>query len=95
MLKAPTLVPSLTLTLAGVILGLYGASGAIAAWNTSGMDVPVGRMVVLFVGGSMFAVGAMMLLTVVVRPFFEKRPVDRIADEIKDEQSRQSRSTDA
>ena len=46
---------------------------------------PIGKMVVMFVGASMFAVGGLMLLVVMARPLFEKRDVDHIVDEIKDE----------
>jgi hypothetical protein len=83
--KGPTLAPSLALALSGAVIGIYGLIGAMSAWDSPGADAPVGKMVVMFVGGSMFAVGAMMLLVVTVRPLFEKREVDKIVDEIADE----------
>lgn len=64
------------------MLGLYGLIGAMATWNSPEIDPPVGRMVMMFVGASLFAVGAMMVLVVTVRPMFEKRDVDHIVDDI-------------
>lgn len=78
-------MPSLVLALSGAVLLLYGLIGAMAAWDQPDLDAPIGRMVVMFIGASMFAVGAMMVLVVTVRPLFEKRDVDRIVDEIADE----------
>ncbi len=83
--SGPTLVPSLVLALVGVALGLYGLIGAMATWNSPEVEAPIGSMVVIFVGASMFAVGAMMVLVVMARPLFEKREADHIADEIADE----------
>lgn len=83
--KGPTLVPSLLLVLSGAVLGLYGLSGVMASWNSPALEAPSGQMVIMFVGGSMFAVGGMMLLVVTVRPLFETREVDKIAHEIADE----------
>lgn len=82
----PTLASSLALALCGAVLGLYGLIGAMAGWNHPELDPPVGRMVIMFVGACMLSVGAMMLLVVTVRPMFEKRDVDHIADEIEREQ---------
>jgi len=90
--KGPTLAPSLALALGGAALGVYGLIGAMASWDSPELDPPVARMVIMFVGACMFAVGAMMVLVVTVRPMFEKREVDRIVDdiagEIKDQRPR-------
>jgi len=80
--SGPTLVPSLALALVGVALGVYGLIGTMDTWNRPEIEAPIGSMVVIFVGASMFAVGAMMVLVVTVRPMFEKRDVDHIADDI-------------
>ena len=85
-LSVPTLVPSLVLALSGAVVGLYGLIGSMASWNNPAeLDAPLGKMVVMFVGAAMFAVGAMMLLVVTVRPLFEHRQEDRIVEEIADE----------
>ncbi|MEQ1726901.1 MAG: hypothetical protein ABL982_00860, partial [Vicinamibacterales bacterium] len=60
--SGPTLVPSLVLALVGVAVGLYGLTGAMATWNRPEVEAPIGSMVVIFVGASMFAVGALMVL---------------------------------
>ncbi len=78
-------MPSLALALSGAAIGIYGLIGAMAGWSDPELGAPIGKMLVMFVGGSMFAVGAMMLLVVTVRPPFEKREADRIVDEIADE----------
>ncbi len=83
--KGPSLVPSLILALSGGVIGVYGLIGAMGTWNRPDLDPPVGKMVLIFAGAAVFSVGAMMLLVVVVRPWFEKRDVDRIVDEIADE----------
>ena len=87
--SGPTLGPSLALALAGAALGIYGRVGLMASWSSADAAVPVGRMVIMFTGGAMFAVGAMMVLVVTVRPLFEKREADRIAEEIAEERRRQ------
>jgi hypothetical protein len=63
-------------TLAGIILlllGLRDATGGQAA------DVAMSTrgLAVLFLGAVLFAVGSMTALVALVRPFFEKRQVDR------------------
>jgi len=65
--SGPSLVPSLLLAVSGVVIGLYGLSGAMAAWDHPEVAAPIGKMVVM------------------ARPLFEKRDVDHIVDEIKDE----------
>ena len=80
--SGPTLVPSLVLALVGVALGLYGLIGAMATWNSPEVEAPIGSMVVIFVGASMFAVGAMMVLAVMARPLFEERVADPVAVEL-------------
>ena len=81
----PSLALSLLLAVSGVVIGIYGLVGAMAAWDHPEVEAPIGKMVVMFVGASMFAVGGLMLLVVMARPLFEKRDVDHIVDEIKDE----------
>ncbi|MGE3956977.1 MAG: hypothetical protein AB7H96_09695 [Vicinamibacterales bacterium] len=77
-------VLSLIVTLIGLSLSSYGGYLAIdgmqGVGNATRLDMT--GIVIFSVGAVFFAVGAMWLLVVMVRPFFEKRAVDRYADEV-------------
>ncbi|MGC4082566.1 MAG: hypothetical protein QM736_10760 [Vicinamibacterales bacterium] len=77
-------VLSFLLTSFGVGLGGFGGVRAITGMSGLAEATrlePTG--IVLFtVGAACFSVGMMWLIVVMVRPFFEKRTIDHIADEI-------------
>jgi hypothetical protein len=76
----PRIGESAALTLVGVIIGLaalwYATRGTADELDAASQ----GALVVMGLGALIFAVGAMMLLVSVVRPLFEKRPVDDLVD---------------
>jgi hypothetical protein len=76
----PTALQAITLTVVGLVLALFGLRSAAAAFESGSESMPVAAIVELCVGAPLLAVGAMMLLVVLVRPLFAKRPVDERAD---------------
>lgn len=86
--RSQQFVISLVLTAVGLILAGYGGVVAIQQMRGVGLDTRLDPMgISIFSAGAVFfAVGAMWLLVVLVRPFFEKRAVDRYADEVAERQ---------
>lgn len=83
-------VISLVLTSAGVVLLGYGGVVAIQQMTGFGLETRLDPMgISIFAAGAVcFSVGAMWLLVVMVRPFFEKRAIDRYADDVAERQRR-------
>jgi len=79
----PTLGQALLVLLPGLIVMVVSIGRAMAGFQSDEIDVPVLPMAGLFIGAVLFAVGAMMLLVVTVRPFFAKRPADTLAEQMK------------
>ena len=72
----PTLLQAITLTGAGVLVGAFGLRGTVALM-TGPADAPqLPALMALCVGALMFAVGFMLLLVAIFRPFFGKRHQD-------------------
>ncbi|MFN7916497.1 MAG: hypothetical protein U0Q55_14245 [Vicinamibacterales bacterium] len=76
-------VISLFLTSVGIGLGGYGGRVMIDRMSGVGLETRLDTSgVAIFAAGAVcFAFGVMWLLTVLVRPFFEKRAVDRHVEE--------------
>lgn len=76
-------VISLCVTSVGIGLGGYGGRVMIDRMSGVGLETrldPSG--IAIFAAGAVcFAFGVMWLLTALVRPFFEKRAVDRYVEE--------------
>lgn len=81
---------SLVLTATGIALASYGGVVAISRMRGVGLETRLDPMgiTIFSTGAVFFAVGVMWLLTVLVRPFFEKRAIDRYADEVAARQPR-------
>lgn len=74
---------SVLLTAAGLLLAGYGGVTAIEGMHGIGADTRLDTtgIIIFSIGAVFFAVGAMWLLVVMVRPFFDKRDVDRYAEQ--------------
>lgn len=86
--RAQQFVVSLILTASGIGLAGYGGVVAIQQMRGQGLETRLDRLGIgLFSAGAVcFAFGVMWLLVVLVRPFFEKRAIDRYADEVSERQ---------
>jgi hypothetical protein len=78
--QRPTLLQALSLTAAGTVVGLYGLRDAVAFLTGPENGAQLGPLIALSAGALMFAVGGMLLLVVLARPLFAKRPQDEQHD---------------
>ena len=72
----PTLLQGLSLTGAAVLIGVFGLRGTVGAMTGPADAIPMRALVALCVGALMFAVGFMLLLVAIFRPFFGNRRQD-------------------
>lgn len=74
---------SVLLTAAGLLLAGYGGVRAIEGMRGVGADTRLDTtgIIIFSTGAVFFAIGAMWLLVVMVRPFFDKRDIDRYAEQ--------------
>jgi hypothetical protein len=79
----PTLAQALAVLVPGLIITLVSVGRAGDSFAKVETSVPLVPMFALFVGASLFAVGLMMLLVVVVRPLFAKRAADTAAEQAR------------
>ena len=79
----PTLGQALLVLFPGLIVMMVSMGGAMAGFQNVGTDVPLMPMFGLFIGAALFAVGAMMLLVVMVRPFFAQRTADKLVEQTR------------
>lgn len=79
---------SLILTASGIGLAAYGGVVAIQQMRGRGLETRLDSVGIgiFSAGAACFAFGVMWLLVVLVRPFFEKRAIDRYADEVAERQ---------
>lgn len=79
---------SFLMTSIGIALSAYGGVTAIEGIQGMGEHTRLDTrgMIIFAVGAAFFSFGVMWLLVVLVRPFFEKRAVDRIVEEMTKEE---------
>ena len=73
------LVVGAVLTLAGLVILLIGLQEATGD-QAADLAISTRGLATIFVGAVFFAVGGMLALVAIVRPLFEKRPIDRGTD---------------
>ena len=71
------------LTFGGLAVVLYALRGTDSSVGGLGDSLLTRTLMVMFGGAVLFAVGLMIVLASVVRPLFERRPVDDLVDRLK------------
>ena len=71
------------MTLSGLSVVLYSLRGTDSIVGGLGDALLTRTLMVMFGGAVLFAVGLMIVLASVVRPLFDRRPVDDLVDRLK------------
>ena len=79
----PTLGQALLVLVPGLIVMVVSIGRVMADFQSGEIDVPLLPMIGLSVGAAFFAVGLMMLLVAIVRPFFAKRAADEQVEQAR------------
>ena len=76
----PTILQSASLLAVGVIVTLAALRRVMAAFNGEIPELPLAALIALSAGMLAFSFGFMMLIVVLARPLFGKRPQDERAE---------------